>query len=417
MIKTNRKSETSRLLRAYYLLFLGTWFLLGANVGFLYGQDLTLRQAQEKAQQVNPRLQSLVQVVKAKRGAVRQADVGLNPSIGINAGNRVQTATFVQELEYPGKRHTRMSAARAEVEVAEAQRGVAALQIQEEAARLFYEILWGSRNVELLRQNLEVNDRFLQAARHKFEQGFGSELDVIKGQVEVVRARRLLRRAQQAVVASRNKLKTLLKIPLSHDLTLQGDLNGPGIGVIADPDSVIEQAVRSHPAMQLRQAEVEAAGFRVEMARLAAKPNFAIDFEGGLEDKEAKATVGVSLPLALWDKKKGARMEAVATQESRRYRLENTRDQIVQKVTTAYQEYQTALATVKLFDQTLLNKAKEAAEAAQQAFVTRGFRFLDLIDAQRTYLDTMLEYNRSLLSLRLAEVDLHIAAGQSIIRE
>jgi cobalt-zinc-cadmium efflux system outer membrane protein len=118
----------------------------------------------------------------------------------------------------------------------------------------------------------------------------------------------------------------------------------------------------------------------------------------------------------LQDKKKGAQLEAQFEQQSREYDLENAHDRLTQQATTAYQEYQTALSTVKLFDETLLSKAQAAATAAQRAFETGGFRFLDLIDAQRTYLDTMLEYYESLFSLRLAEINLQVSSGTPIVR-
>ncbi len=381
-----------------------------------FGQPLTLQDVLTKVLQVNPRLQSFGSLVKARQGAAQQAEVRLNPNLGVIAGNRVQELNFDQELEYPGKRRARTLAAAAEIEMAEAERQLVALELQQETAGLFYAILWGERNIQLLQQHLDVTQQFLQAATYKFDQGFGSELDVVKAQVEVVRARRLLQAAQQQHLASQSKLKTLLKIPFTQSLELQDELSISRLAAPVNPDSLLQQALRSFPAAQIAEAGLKAAQYRVDMARLSSKPNFNIGLEGGVDDKEATASVNLSIPLALQDKKKGAQLEAQFEQQSREYDLENTRNNIIQQVTTAYQEYRTAIAAVNLFDTTLLRKAQDAAQAAQRAFETSGFRLLDLIDAQRTYLDTMLEYYESLLSLRQAEVDLQIASGTPIVR-
>jgi cobalt-zinc-cadmium efflux system outer membrane protein len=183
-----------------------------------------------------------------------------------------------------------------------------------------------------------------------------------------------------------------------------------------DLDSLLQHSLRAFPAAQFAEAGLKAAQYHVDMARLSSRPNFNIGLEGGVEDKEATAAVNLSIPLALWDKKKGAQFEAQSEQKSREYDLENVRDRLTQRVTTAYQRYQAALSTVKLFDETLLRTAQEAVAAAQKAFETSGFRFLDLIDAQRTYLDTMLEYYESLLSLRQAETNLQVFSGTPIVR-
>ncbi|NIA31390.1 MAG: TolC family protein, partial [Actinobacteria bacterium] len=70
-----------------------------------------------------------------------------------------------------------------------------------------------------------------------------------------------------------------------------------------------------------------------------------------------------------------------------------------------------ARQSVKLFQDSILKEAKAAAQMAQQAFETSSFRFLDLIDAQRTYLETASEYEQTLLDLRLSEIDLMRSIG------
>ena len=80
-------------------------------------------------------------------------------------------------------------------------------------------------------------------------------------------------------------------------------------------------------------------------------------------------------------------------------------------MTAAYQGYENAEQTVKLFQDSILQEAKSAAQTAQQAFETSSFRFLDLIDAQRTYLETASEYEQSLQQLRLSEIDLRWSIG------
>lgn len=389
---------------------------LQAQAAVIHGQELALPDVLAQAMQVNPKLQSLDLLVKARQAAVRQAGVGLNPEIGGSAGNRTQTLGIDQEIEYPGKRHARKLAAMAEVEVAQAEQQMAVLELQKEVAQLFYTVLWAEQNVVLLQQNVTVTEKFLQAAQFKFDQGFGSELDVVKGQVESVRAKRLLRQAQQEQLTARNKIKTLLKIPLVQAVNLRGDLLRSRLPITTGLDSLLSQALAAHPAVRLQNARLAVAQRNLEMVRLSARPNFNLGLEGGVEDHEALVTFNFRLPLNLWDRKEGAKAEAQLEQQSIASESENVAIHLTQQITTAFQAHQAAAETVQLFDNALLQKAKDAATAAQRAFESGSFRFLDLIDAQRTYLETMLEYYSSVLALRQAEIDLRIAAGQSLVR-
>lgn len=163
----------------------------------------------------------------------------LNPSLGVSAGNRVQTLRIGQEIEYSGKRAARTNAALADVEVAKSELDLAALELERAAAGLFYDVLWAEKNVELLQDNLQITEKFLEAAAYKFNQSFGSKLDVIKGQIEAARAKRLLKSAEQARLISAGQLKTLLKMNPASRPVLHGDLTQPGVHVAIGLDSLL----------------------------------------------------------------------------------------------------------------------------------------------------------------------------------
>ena len=393
----------------FFIFPVAVW--LSFLVSDVLAQSLTLEEIMRIALKVNPELQSLDNLVKSREGAVQQADVALNPSIGGSLGNRTQLFKLGQELEFPGKRSARTNAAAEEVEVARNEFRFGMLQLEREVTGLFYDLLWAQRNVELLQENVNINEKFLEAASYKFNQGFGSKLDVVKGQVEIAHAKRLLNSAEQEFLTTENKLRILLKIAFTQPLALKGDLT---LSVVQAPqglDSLLSTAYQSHPSLLLEQHRLKEAQYTVQLAELSSKPNFNLGLSGGIEDLERAATLSISIPLAIWDTKEGAKSEAQFQQKSVEYSLENIRTNISKQVTSAFQAYQAATQAAKLFEDTLLREAKEAAEMAKKAFETSGFRFLDLIDAQRTYLDARLEYLNSLRALRHAEIDLQTSTG------
>lgn len=389
-----------------------------------FGQEMTLDEVLSTAKRVNPRLQSLENAVKAKQAAADQANVALNPSMGTILGNRTQFLELGQELEYPGKRPARTNAALAEAEIAKMELKLSMLEIEQEIADIFYDILWAQKNIELLQENVNVTEKFLESANYKFGQGLGSKLDVIKGEVEVARAKRLLQSAKENLLVNQYKLKIRLKMNLALPIYLKGDLMTSTIvspaaleekALPASLDSLLSTAYQVHPSLWIEKYKLKSAEYNVEMARLSSKPNFNLGLTGGVEDREAKVELNLSIPLAIWDTKKGAKLEALLQQKSSSYDIEDAQNLIKERVTFALQAYQTATQAVKLFEGKVFREAKEAAELAQKAYETGGFRFLDLIDAQHTYIDASSEYFNSLRSLRHAEIGLQTSIGKSIL--
>lgn len=393
----------------FFIVFLFPFLFVTEMTGM--AQEWTLQNVIQTAMQVNPQLISLQNIVKAKEGARQQAAAIPNPEVGGITGNRSLMLALGQQLEYPGKRNVRVKQAQQELEIARLYLKANQLQIAADAASLFIDLLWAQKNQNILQENLQVTQKFLQAAYEKFDQGFGSKLDVIKGQVETLRAKRLLLTAQKELLNKQSALKLLLRQSANDSLVLKGSLEQtvfmPGAGL----DSLLDLAYRKNPILLAQQHKLLGAQLSLRAARLSTKPDFNLGLTGGMDDKEPRVEFELRMPLALWDRKKGAKTEALFRKKSMEFEGENIRLQIAQQVTAAYQGYENARQSVKLFQDSILKEAKAAAQMAQQAFETSSFRFLDLIDAQRTYLETASEYEQTLLDLRLSEIDLMRSIG------
>lgn len=392
-------------------------FLTVGVLGFfhrdiLYSQELTLNEVIVQAVQINPRLQSLNNLIKSKEGFAQQSNVAPNPSLGTDIGNINQYLKFSQEIEYPGKRNARTNAALESVEITRNELLLARLEIERTVVKLFYDVLWAQKTMELLHENLKVTERFREAASYKFNHGFGSKIDVVKAQVEVARSKRLLNTTKQELLVNQNNLKIIMGKDINQPLILKGDLSSPHFQCTNDLTAILRNAYQIHPGMLIEQHRFKASEYNFKAAQLSSKPNINFGLSGGLEDRKNSITLNVDVPLSLWDKKTGAKSEALFLQKSIEYTMESARQNVSQQVTSAFQTYQSAIQIVKLFEDTLFTDTKNAAEMAQTAFETGNFRFLDLIDAQRTFIDASVEYYDSLRSLRQAEIELQFSMGK-----
>jgi len=364
----------------------------------------------QKAILASPQVKSLQNQIEAKRGALQQAKAIPNPEVGGITGNRTQMLALGQQIEYPAKRKVRLQ--RAETELAAAQWQL--VQVKQEVAAdvmtLLYEVNAADQKVGLFQQNRAVSAQLLSAAQDKFDQGFGSRLDVIKAKVEEARARRLLLAAQKEKDARRSDLKLALGLAPDDTLNLSDVLE---ISLLSGPvkmDSLL-QAARHHPRLLRQRSLVQASKLDVQAADLASRPDFNFDLAGGVEDHESKVELELRIPLALWDRKAGLKSEAHFMAKSAQNDSAAAWLDISRRVAAAVYTYQNARQTIQLFEQSLVDEARSAADMAQQAFQTGQYRFLDLIDARRTYLETAQEFIEAQANLRLAEVGLLQATG------
>ncbi|MGD9730439.1 MAG: TolC family protein, partial [Nitrospiraceae bacterium] len=96
-----------------------------------------------------------------------------------------------------------------------------------------------------------------------------------------------------------------------------------------------------------------------------------------------------------------------------RLMAERTRLQheLEQAVTQYFQEVQTTQRQLQIFERGLLFQAKEALDIAQFSFQNGVASLLDVIDAQRVYRQTLLEFAQSKAAYSLALAKLEQAVG------
>lgn len=389
-------------------LFLLAFLFISTTTGM--AQEWTLQNVIQTALRVNPQLHGLEAQVKAREAALHQAKAIPNPEVGGITGNRIQMLTLGQQVEYPAKRRVRVRRAEAELDAAKWQLNAAKHEIAAAVMTMLYQINAVDQKVGLFKKNLAVSEQLLSAAQEKSDQGFGSRLDVIKAQVEVARARRLLLNVQKARLGRRSDLKLTLGLAPVDTLNLSDVLQ---ISLLSDPvkmDSLLRVA-RHHPRLLRQRSLVQASQLDMQTARLATRPDFNFDLAGGVEDHESKIELELRIPLAVWDRKAGLKSEAHFLNQNAQHDSAAVWLEISRQVIAAFYNYQNAQQTRHLFSPSLLEEAKTAADMAQQAFQTGPYRFLDLIDARRTFLETAQEFIEAQANLRLAEVKLLQATG------
>jgi len=408
------------------LSFFWLWisaFLFLSITSTLYAKELTLDEIIRLGMQANPEISSLEELIEGARGSVIQAGTAPNPDAKIRVedyspatGAAKKALELVQRLEYPGKRATRKGVASENVEILKLTLENTRLDATYKLKKAFYDILLAGENLSLYGQNHTVTNDLLELVNHRLKQGFGGEFEVAKANVELVKSEKLLRESEAQLALAKAQLNVLLNNPPDNCIDIEGRITTYSPRKNLSREELIRKAVNSHPAILVQTHRIKGLDQNVLLTRLSAKPDVDVGITGGVEGggnsrNSPIAELSISVPLPIWDRKRGAIIQAEGEKKGAEETLKQVQRNITQEALDAFNKYTVAQKTVELFQEGILAKTDKTRDIIKQSFEKGLLGFLDVVDAQRTYLDVLQNYYQSLYDLHVAEAQLEKAVG------
>jgi cobalt-zinc-cadmium efflux system outer membrane protein len=313
-----------------------------------------------------------------------------------------------QLFEYPGKRAVRKAIA--ERSVAGSQLALESLryQIQLQVRKAYYELL-ALQQIESLRaEQVESARVFAGAARKRTESGYASDFEVLKAEADFIAAQKLLRESQGRIASAKVTLNALAGRPPVAPIRVAGalDANFP-----LPCTNLLAFALSNNPALRIQMVENEKAGLGIKSAKLSGRPDFTVGPALELDKEEQIYGVSISLPLPLWNSRKGEIQTANATQQKALAETERLQREIIRAVTTAEQNLNTAESQLALYTPEFRNRLRALVEQAEKSYAQSATTLLIYLDARRTYFDSLADYNESLAQAAGARADLESAVG------
>jgi cobalt-zinc-cadmium efflux system outer membrane protein len=337
----------------------------------------------------------------AGRGAIR------DPSTGVAITEH--TITVEQPLEWPDKRAARQRAAEAGLASAYAGLEEARLTVVAEVKVAFYQLLLAQQDADLAKQNLRTVQEVADVVQAKVSTGEAARFEGIKATVEVQKARKEVDRSENALVVAQARLDVLTGKALGPGFTIRGKFASVRPGL--DRQALIARAVERHPVIRRHQKLVEQAASQVMQERASRIPAVSVQGQYHREAGDESLTAGLSVPIPIWYRRQGEIGMVLGAQrraEAERLRVQN---ELEQAVTQHAQEVQTAHGQIRVFEEGLLKQAKEALDIAQFSFQHGTASLLEVLDAQRVYRQTLIEYAQARADLSIALSRLDRATG------
>jgi outer membrane protein TolC len=392
------------------------------------GQTLKLPELVQEALDRNPEIVAARQQWEAASQRITQARTLDDPTLSIqwwnapesfNLGRAENTIVGLsQKFPFPGKLALKEKVASRSADMTEQAVRAKERDLIARLKQAYYDLFLSHKAIQIHHEQIDLLKRFFEIANAKFRAGKGSQVDVLKAQVELSTLHQQLPVLEQRRDTAQGKLNQLLDRDPRFPLAPPQEPREERFDL--DLEDLYRAATAARPELKAADLAVQ----RNEQSRALALREYYPDINVGVQrfqNLQAPngfgAVVSITLPFAFWTKPKydAAVQEAaaaIAAARAEQHTLENlTRFQIRDLLAKVRASWEVAV----LYRTTVLPQAEQGVEAARAGYRTGRTSFLDLIEADRAWRGFQLEYYRALVERehRLAELEQVIGADLS----
>ena len=279
----------------------------------------------------------------------------------------------------------------------------------------YYELQYLERAVAVTEENARLLAYLEEVARAQYRSGATAQGAVIKTQVELGRLEERLLGLRDMGRPLRARLNAALGRPAMAEVAVNGAL----MDEVPVPDGK-ELAVRLRqmsPELKGLDAAIAREELGIELAKKKGLPDLMVGVDyvvtGRAENPVADSgkdpvMVAASINLPLWrDKYRAGEREAKARQRTAVRQRQERENRLLAELELALFGMREGERRIELYRDSLIPKAEQALNVAQQAFSAGKGDFLGVIDAQRTLLEFQLARERARADLvgKVAEVE------------
>lgn len=381
-------------------------------------QPLTLEAALDSAMQLNPQLRAAELELEASEGTVQQASTLLNPTLGIEQEDtrqdyRSTTVQISQTLETGGKRAARIGLAHRVRELAQADLVSRRVDVRATITQTFFDALIAQERVKVTEESLRIAASGASAAARRVIAGKVSPTEETRARVAEANARIELRQAQAERQSALHALAAAIGLPDGAVSELDGR---PEALPVPPAASTLAQRLADAPALRRAELEVERAQASYELERTRRYPDVTVSL-GAKRSEELgrnQLVLGVAVPLPLFDRNQGAQLETLRRRDAARAQAEAEALRLRAEVLQGRDRLQARTDEVVALQAEVLPGARSAYEAASRGFELGKFGFLDVLDAQRTWLQARSQYLNALAQAHREAAELERRLGIAI---
>ena len=350
-------------------------------------------------------------------GAGNPQEQNLHPSF---FAQNIASYGLSQSFDVWRKRHQRLGVAR---QNAETQRLLLQDMLREVAYSVrtrFTDVLREQAELALAQETTRGYEQTAQLMRRREAAGDIARADLDKVELERLRYAQLLLGAERELADARQHLADVMAFAdaLALPPTLQAPLLPNGEQLAPDGAALLAQALQHRPDLQAARSGQLAAERDVAAQRRELWPDLNVGvtytrshFQISGDNPHALG-VELGFDLPTWDRNQAGRAKAALERRRADNALAQLHHEVRHEVARAARAWRVAGQALHVYeDGGMLARAQRAREVAKRSFAAGATSLLELLEAERTYLETRADYLRTLDNWRQAHIDVAYATG------
>ena len=279
----------------------------------------------------------------------------------------------------------------------------------------FADVVREQWELQLARDTRARYDETIRLSRARFSAGDISEAELRKIELEGLRYQNDVIDGEMELDLARQKLALLMALPASAlpEAVAEPAERAPALEL----QPLVDRALRERPDVRA----VLAASRRAQADLSSAKRDALPDISLGIDythsnfqvsgDNPNSLSLTLSLPLPVFDRNQAG--IGKARLEQKRAENDNVKLQLAVEhdVAEAVRKSQRARTLVQVFEGGMLERAETALKVAEKSYKAGAVSLLELLEAQRTYIETRAQYLRAKHDLRQGLIDVTHAVG------
>lgn len=303
-----------------------------------------------------------------------------------------------QDVPWPGKRGSKVNAARLEAEAA----GFVYLEelrnLRGKVTQAYWNLWLADRTIETMKSGIRLIERMEESALSAYESGKAMQGDVLRAQIERESMQNELTSMKQDRAVAMAELNTLLHQP--PDTVIDAS-DTPPLPTMDNDYRAMQEKARKFCCILLSMIRMrDAKEAAVVAAKVERRPDlqFTIEarqFEESSDIEEYDTAIALNIPWLWHGKYKAAIDRAGADLAKAQAALDQETDKTMLEIQDLHTMSSNARRTLILNEQSILPKAISLVESLSSSYQSGEVRLAEVIDTQRTLLDVQLAAHKA----------------------
>ena len=383
-------------------------------------ESLTLGDALAVADLMNPSLAVERKNIDLGTAEIWEARLYPNPSIVLEVedyatrGGSLGSSHRTAGVQVPVVLGGRIGAA---TSLAEKKREAAAVlyvwkrrQLLTEVKRAFVRVLAARQSAELMRETRDLAKSIHDVTNERFKAQAVPEMELLKAAVQLAKAESDVKLADKDFMVSVKELQALM-----------GNVDFPGDKFTGDLhtrfttpslDTLRGQVTTVHPLVEAAAKSKEAAELQLSLAEAERIPDLGVSVSGGKDSNdETILEGGIEIPFPLFNRNQAKISASETLIRQAELQMQAVRNDLVLQLTAAYREFSAAQDRVGVYNDEILPKAQKALDQTNEGYKLGKFKYLDVLDAQRTLAEARIAIAAALMDLNKSATELELITG------